>query len=166
MRSVALLVVLAACGSDDIDLTGVYAVDSSVGAEPCGTDEPIPFAEFVRFQKMEFLGTEFFAYDGCAEADAVNCTSIGGLIGGFFEPIDNGWLGFTSFSSGGGGSSCLLGIIEQTAILEGTTITIEVTSYEQDVDGLSADDCSPDEAERRGDAMPCVEHSLVGATKL
>jgi hypothetical protein len=167
MRGALALVLCAACGGpDEVDLTGVYQVSSAVGAMPCGTDVTIQYTTFVRFQKMELFDTPYFAYDGCAEAEAINCAPIGGLDG-FFEPIDNGWLGFSSFSSGGGGfGDCLLGIREQTAILDGTTLTIESTGYEDTVPGLPEDQCSPDEAERRGKQMTCVDHSLVVAGKL
>jgi len=160
------LVLVAACGSDDVDLTGVYRVDSAVGSEPCGADETIEFAAFVKFAKMELFGQPFFAYDGCTDAGAAECSSIGGLFGGFFEPIDNGWQGRSSFSAGGGELSCLLGLVDQTALLDGTRLTIEVSRFEEEVDGLTVDQCSPDEAEKRGEDMPCLDHSLIDTTKI
>ncbi len=152
--------------SDDVDLTGIYHVDRAVGSEPCGTDTTIEFAPFVRFSQMEFLGQDFFAYEGCADESATECSSIGGLTGGFFEPIDDGWLGRSSFSSGGGDLICLLGTSRQTAILDGSTLVIESIDHQEEVPGLTAEQCSPDEAEQRGDAMPCVSHSIVEATRL
>jgi hypothetical protein len=157
MRVALLLLALAAC-TDDVDLTGVYRVDRAVGSAPCGTDETIDFAAVVKFEEMELFGQEYFGYSGCTDETATECTSIGGLIGGFFEPIDDGWLGRSSFSSGGGGDECLLGIVRQTAILKGAALTIELTGYEENVIGLTAEQCSPDEAEQRGEAMPCVRH--------
>jgi hypothetical protein len=166
MRIAIALLALAACGPDDVDLTGVYRVDSAIGSAPCGTDATIEFAAFVKFSKMELFGQEYFSYDGCADDTATECSSIGGLIGGFFEPIDDGWLGRSSFSSGGGGDICLLGIGRQTALLKGNGLTIEVSGHEEEVPGLTTDECSPDEAEQRGEAMPCVSHSLIEATKI
>jgi hypothetical protein len=160
------LCVLASCGTDSVDLTGVYRVDSAVGSDTCETDEAIEFSPFVRFTEQELFGQPFFAYDGCADEAATECSSISGLLGGFFEPIDGGWLGRASFSSGGGDSTCSLGVTRQTAILTGATLTIESTSHEDEVPGLSASACSPEEAERREDEMPCTSHQLVGATKL
>lgn len=161
----AWLLSLAACGSD-VDLTGVYAVDSAIGSEPCGTDAPIMFASFIEFEKMELFGQDFFGYSGCTDETATDCTSIGGLVGGFFEPLDDGWLGRSSFSSGGGGSECLLGIVRQTALLSGNALTIEVNGFEELVPGLTEEQCSPEEAEQRGEAMPCVRHELIEATRL
>lgn len=159
---------LAACGTDSVDLTGVYRVESAVGSETCGVDEAIEFAPFVRFTEQEIFGQPFFAYDGCTDDTATQCSAIGGLLGGFFEPIDGGWLGRSSFSSGGGeGSICSLGVSRQTAILEGGALTIETTNHQDDVDeGLSVEDCSPEEAERRETEMPCTGHTLVQATRL
>ncbi len=162
----ALLALLAACGSDDVDLTGLYRVDSAIGSEPCGSDATIEHPPFVQFAEMELFGTPYFGYAGCTDETATDCESIGGLIGGFFEPIDNGWLGRSSFSSGGGGGECLLGIVRQTALLRGASLTIEASGYEELAVGLTEEQCSPDEAEQRGEAMPCVKHSLVEATKL
>lgn len=167
MRFAIAAVLLLGCASDQVDLTGTYRVDTAVGSMPCGTDASITFPAFVRFEKMDFIGNSFFAYDGCTDETATVCTSIGGLIGGgFFEPQANGWLGRSSFSSGGGSSPCTLGIIRQTATLHATALEIEVSSFEDEALGLSEAECSPDEAEKRGMAMPCIEHSLVDATHL
>lgn len=162
----ALCLCVAACGTDSIDLSGVYRVDRAVGSETCETDETIEFAAFVKFSEQELFGQPFFAYDGCTDETATECSSISGLLGGFFEPIDDGWLGRSSFSSGGGESTCLLGVTRQTAILKGSAMTIEATSHQDEVEGLSVDECSPEEAERREDDMPCSGHQLVEATKL
>lgn len=165
-RTVGWLCVVAACGTDSADLSGVYRVESAVGSVTCETDAAIEFAAFVRFTEQELLGQPFYAYDGCTDETATECSSIGGLLGGFFEPIDDGWLGRSSFSSGGGGGTCSLGVTRQTAILKGATLTIEATSHQDDVEGLSVDDCSPAEAERREDEMPCTGHQLVVTTKI
>jgi hypothetical protein len=163
------LVFLAACGLDDIDLGGVYQVTSAVGSAPCGTDEPIAFAPFVHFERRELAGSPFYAFDGCAEAQAANCTAVGGFIGGFFEPIDDGWLGFASFSSGGGDAGdCRLGVTEQTAIRDGATLTIEVRTFEDTVEDLAAEFCTPADAELRfaGTLLACVDHRRAVATKI
>jgi hypothetical protein len=161
--AIAACLVITACGSDPIDLTGVYRVDSAIGSMPCGTDATIDFAPFVRFTKTDFLGAPLFQYDGCMDEAATDCSSLPGLFG---EPQDDGWLGRTSSSSGGGGFPCGLGLTRQTATLHGSALEIESTSSQGTVDGLSEEQCSPDEAEKRADELPCTEHSLVEATKL
>lgn len=167
MRFAIAACLLAACGSDSVDLTGVYRVDSAIGSMPCGTDTTLTdYAAFVRFEKMDFLGTPFFSYEGCTDEAATDCTSMGGLFGGFSEPQDDGWLGRLSTSSGGGDFPCSLGLTRQTATLHGTALEIEVTSSQSDVDGLTEEQCSPDEAEKREAELDCTEHSLVSATRL
>lgn len=163
---IGLLLVVAACGSDSVDLTGVYQVESAVGSQPCGTDEPLEFSPFLKFSEEELFGTPFYSYEGCADETAAECESVGGLFGSFFEPIDDGWLGRSSFSSGGGDQTCFLGVTRQTAILKGSALTIEGESHQEEFDGLSLEECSPEEAERREADMPCTEHSLVEATLL
>ena len=165
MRMLSLLLVISACGSADVDLTGVYRVDSAIGSSPCGADATITYDAFVRFERMEILGTPFFTYEGCTDEAGTDCTSNGGIFGSFGEPIDGGWKG-TLTSSSSGGTSCLLGYNEQTAILRGSALTIEVSQYLEDVPGLSEEQCDPDEAERRNTSMPCEEHELVEATRL
>lgn len=162
----ALAVLGAACGSDEIDLSGVYRVDSAVGSAPCGADEPISYAPFVKFQKDDFFGATLFTYEGCTDESGTSCQSMGGLFGGFAEPIDDGWRGVLSSSSGGGPLDCALGFTQQTAILKGSALTIEVSSHFDTVMGLSEEQCSPEEAESRGTELPCEEHELVLATKL
>jgi hypothetical protein len=160
--------VLAACGGfEEVDLTGTYQVDVAVGSMPCATDMDLPFADFVKFSRMDLLGTgaEFFGYEDCTDAAATDCSPSGEF--GFFEPLEDGWLGRASQSSGGGAVACSLSIVRQTAILRGDrTLEIEITGHEEEVLGLSEEDCNPDTAEQRGDAMPCVRHQLVQATRL
>lgn len=88
------------------------------------------------------------------------------MFGGFAEPIEDGWRGVITTSSGGGGSDCLLGYSEQTAVLRGSALVIELERHSEDVPGLSETECDPSEAERRNITMPCDEHELVDATLL
>src|SRR5687768_13747925 len=165
MRILSLLLVVAACGSDEIDLSGVYRVDSAIGSSPCGADATITYDAFIKFERMEIFGSPFFTYEGCTDEAATDCQCNGGIFASFAEPIDGGWRG-TLTSSSSGGSSCLLGYNEQTAILRGSALTIEVSQYSEDVPGLSEEQCAPDEAERRNTSMMCEEHQLVEATRI
>ncbi len=158
------LVVAAGCG--EVDLTGIYRVDSAVGSAPCGADTALEYPPFLKFTKDEFFGRPFFTYEGCPDDTGEGCSSMGGLFGAFVDPIDDGWERRTSFSSGGGGGDCLLGLDLQTALLRDAALEVETSSYADQVPGLSEEACSPDEAERRGTAMPCTGHTLVEATRL
>jgi hypothetical protein len=93
-----------------------------------------------------------------------DCGSGGGLFSGFFEPIDDGWRGVVTSSSGSGGR-CSLSYFEQTAILKSTMLTIDASRFSDTVD-LPEDKCEPEEAEKRGDEMPCAEHEHFEATQL
>lgn len=166
MRVFLLLGFVVACGGgDDVDLTGMYRVEGSVRSEPCGADQPDPAAPaFIRFTKDEFLGAPYYSYESCADEAGTNCGGSAGLFGGLFEPIDGGWRGVVTSSSPFDGM-CALGYAEQTAILDGSALVIEASRYGETV-ALPEAQCEPEEAERRGDAMPCEAHSRVDATRL
>ena len=166
MRLAAILF-LAACGggSSGPDLTGMYRVDVAVGSMPCGADEPLAsIPPYLKFAKDEFLGQPYFKYDGCQDEAGTDCGSTGGLFSGFFEPIDNGWRGVVTSSSGSAGS-CTLSYFEQTAVLKGLMLVIDGSSYRDTVD-LPDAQCEPDEAEKRNTDMPCAEHERIEATQL
>ena len=163
-RLLGIVVALAACGNDDVDLTGVYVVEADVASAPCGTDAPLmnpPAA--LKFAKGEFFGAEFFSYQTCTDVAATMCSPMGLLDAGFSEPIDGGWRGIVT-SSGGGGSTCQISYTEQTAVLHGSLLVIEINNYADTVDN-TAELCSPDEADRRNKTMPCAMHQRIKATK-
>ena len=168
-RFALLAVVLATgCGSDDVDLTGIYRVDTAVESEPCGTDAPqdMPPA-FLKLTKDSFFGSDYFSMERCADAAATDCSG-GGLFGDSFqEPIDNGWRGESSASSSGGSSdpTCTLTYTHGEALLVGAKLTVEFNEYGTEVDNTEAL-CTSDEAQRRNDSMPCVRHEKLEATKL
>ena len=161
---VLVLVLLIGC-SDDVDLTGVYEVQASVGGQPCGNDQPVASTPpYLKFYEMEFFGQEYFAYDGCTDAAASDCQQIGGLFNGFSEPTDTGWVGEMSFALGGG-SSCSLGYMYQSANLSGDTLVIDSSTYSEEA-ALEGEACDSDEGKRRGTAMPCVQHTRIDAVKI
>jgi hypothetical protein len=157
------LVVGGCGGGDPVDLSGVYRVDVAVESAPCGADTPtISPPAYVKLGKESLFGQQYFDYATCTDAAGTDCAG-GGLFSGFFEPIDDGWRGVVTSSSGSGGS-CSLGYFEQTAILTDGMLVIEASTYRDTVD-LAAEQCQPEEAERRGDTMPCEEHTRVDATR-
>lgn len=164
-RTLAVVVMVAACdgGNDGPDLTGMYRVDVAIGSMPCGADAPLqnPPA-FMKFAKDDFLGQDYFKYDGCKDEAGTDCSTTGGLFTGFFEPISDGWKGVVT-SSSGTPASCSLTYFEQTAILKGTTLVIDGSTF-RDTVAVSA--CEPEEAEKRNSDMPCEEHERYEATQL
>ena len=69
-----LLVLTAACGPDEVDLTGIYRVDADLASMPCGTDTAVatpPIA--IKFAKASFFGTEYFTYAQCDDLAGTMC---------------------------------------------------------------------------------------------
>lgn len=165
LHLIALLLMLLGGCRDEVDLTGIYVVDANVASAPCGVDLPVPDAPaYVKLAEEELFGSTYFSLSACTDETGTDCTSIGGLFGGFSEPIDDGWRGITTYSSGSG-ASCSLGMTVRIATLGGNQLVIESYTYEEGAD-LPADECSPEEAERRGDAMACTAHDRLEATRL
>lgn len=167
MKLPLLAVVVAACGGSDVDLTGMYRVETAVESEPCGTDGPaIMPPAFLRFTEEEFFGRKYFSMDGCTDMAGTDCSG-GGLFGdSFAEPIDDGWRGVTYSSSGvAPDTMCRLFFSDASALLKGGKLVVEGREYAEQVEN-TMELCSTDEAERRGDSMPCIRHEKLEATKL
>ncbi|HEY5923843.1 MAG TPA: hypothetical protein VIV11_19315 [Kofleriaceae bacterium] len=162
MKASAVIVLLAACGPDEIDLTGIYRVDADVASMPCGADQPVAMPPpYLKFAKGAFLGAEYFSMLTCSDEAGTNCTG-GGLFGdSFAEPIDGGWRGVIYSASGT--MTCLLAYTEQTAILDGAHMVVDTTTYSEE-DPTA--ECTAEEAERRNTQMPCTEHEQIDATRL
>ena len=157
------LVVLAGCSDDPIDLTGAYEIQSHVASSPCGADmDVMNGGKFLVFHKEMFIA-DYFVYDECMDAAGTMCTSSGGLFEGLFEPIDGGWKGVATTSSGTGGR-CILSYLETTAKLNGSRMVVESNRYSDDTDRPDAE-CTTDKAEELGDKMPCEEHEHIEAEK-
>lgn len=170
MRALVLAgIVAAGCGSDEVDLTGMYRVDTAVASMPCGNDQPVAMPPaYLKISKGEFFGATIFSMAECTDEAGTDCTG-GGLFGGdsFSEPIDGGWRGvLTSWSNGGDmDPTCTLSYAVSLALLSGATLTIESTRYGEEVENTETL-CTTEEAERRADAMPCELHETLEATKL
>jgi len=166
MRGALLFVVLAACGSDNVDLTGIYQVTADVESMPCGTDTAamMPPA-YLKFHKQNFVGTDYFVYDECNDAAATDCPNSGSLFGmSFTTPTSNGWSASETYSSYSGGN-CTLGYITASAVLMGKQMVIDSTAYSDQV-MLADPQCTTDEAGKRGKTMPCEMHQRIDAMKL
>jgi hypothetical protein len=160
-----LALALAGCGSDSVDLSGVYQVTADVASAPCGADQPVPMAPaYIKFESSELFGAKLFSYTGCSDAAGTMCDESSGVFGSFSEPIDNGWRGIESYDSVSG-TLCTLGYSERTAILKGSMLVIEESRY-SDSPMLDEAHCTTDEAEKRGTMMPCEMHERIEATKL
>jgi hypothetical protein len=164
MRAAALAI-LAACG-DPVDLTGVYRVESAVASSPCGDDRAVADPPgYLKFGKGELFGSPFYSYVECADEAATDCAAAGGLVEGFFEPRDDGWVGYSSYATGPD-ADCELRVQEKSATLGDGRLVVEEHVYREDHVALPPGGCTPAEAEARDDAMPCVEHRRMIATRL
>lgn len=143
----------------------MYRVDSNVASAPCGNDQPVAMpVAYVRFNKGSLYGNDFYAYDECSDPAGDECFAAGGLFEGFYEPIDGGWQGRTSYSAGNW-VNCTLSTTVSTAIVRGQKLFIESTTHSF-VGETAMDACTNEEAEARGDDMECTRHTKIEATKL
>lgn len=160
----AIAVLLAGC-NDDVELEGMYEVTAEGESSPCGADTPVTGAPFLKFTRGEFFGATIYNYERCMDAAGVDCEGSGGLFEALTEPIDNGWLGHLTSSSGTeAGGTCLLGVRETRATLNGNHLVIERQANEEEIPYVEAT-CTTDEADRRGAEMPCTEHHRLEALK-
>lgn len=103
-----------------------------------------------------------FVYARCTDDAATACDSPNPYTDSFPEPIDGGWRGIST--TAGGATTCSLIYTAQTATLRGNRLVIEIETHRDDVPAETVS-CSPDEAERRGISMPCIEHERLEATR-
>ncbi len=160
---IALISLLAACGGDP-DLTGMYqATYHTANDQDCTVEGPaVTEPPFFRFAEEEFFGQTYFQLSLCSGADEATCTGFAGSFL-FAEPIDGGYRARYS-SSSEGIDSCLLGYGVGTAVQEDDGVRVELRSYGEDVLGLTGDACSTDEAESRGESMPCESFEVMVGT--
>lgn len=160
---VVAVLAASACSDDPIDLSGIYQVQSHVGSKPCGTDLPVMMpAVYLKLEKMNFFA-DYFAVSECPDATGVGCSG-GGLFDGLFEPIDNGWRGVATSSSPAAPDRCALSYNEDTAILNGSHLTVE-SSHHVSFDNRPMAECTTDKAEELAKSLPCEEHEVIEAEK-
>jgi hypothetical protein len=176
MIRLALLVAVAACSSD-IDLAGVYSVDSDVTSMPCGMDVAVtPKPLFIKFIQTEFFGAKSWQFVDCMDGAGTMCSSDGsglfgtmsgindGLFDGLTTPTDNGWTG-TEYSSSFSGTMCKLGYNDSVATVTGAKLQLDVLVYGDTIMSTNLE-CTTDLAKMHGTSMPCVAHGHIDATKL
>jgi hypothetical protein len=160
-----LLLLLAACGTDEVDLTGLYRVDSDVASTgTCMNEQAVanpPVA--LKFAQGSLFGAEYFYYEECEDLTGSNCAGSGLFGNSFAEPIDGGWRGVITATSGIA-PNCTISFTEQTATLHGNVIIVESSTHGAGV--TTEAECSTDEAEKRNTAMPCTGHERIEATEL
>ncbi|CAN5699955.1 hypothetical protein BH11MYX2_BH11MYX2_20780 [soil metagenome] len=164
MKALLALVLLAACGTDDIDLSGAYEITSEVDSMPCGADQPVvDGATFLVFKKEDLFGTDYFTFSECMDAAATDCSSTGSLFNSLTEPTDQGWNGHITSWSGSNGQ-CGMSVIDENALLSGNTLTLDVTDRSGTI-ALPDGECTQDAPDDHVDELGCDEHHAFVAVK-
>ncbi len=152
---------VAGCGgSGSPDIVGMYQTSEHlVNPGGCtGGAEPVPPVPYFRIAEQELLGATFYVREDCESTDETTCTSGGGVL---VDEISDGYEGYITLSSGAP-SSCSLSYVTYSAVIDGDVLTFEEFNY---TETGAIDPCDTDEAEARGEEMPCVsyEHLVGGA---
>lgn len=158
LAALAAMLMASACGGGgDPDFVGMYMTTSHVTNETqcTGADTPVDGPAYFRITSQEFFGQTVYTRDDCDTADEASCVSGGGLV-------DSSGTGFVSTQSGDA-TSCSLGYISFEASLDGDELTFSTTTY---ADSGAIDPCTTDEAERRGDSMPCESYDVIVGTRV
>lgn len=161
--ALGLLTLATACGDGGPNLQGFYMTtghtlnDQGCGGEGADQSEP----PYLRIVEEDLFGIPIQVAQSCTSEDEADCSESGDL-GFFATQRDGGFIGETFVASGGvGGAPCLLGYQLDRAVREDDTIRIERRRFEEEDETLQEDACSTDEAEARGDSMPCVELEVL-----
>lgn len=164
--TILLLVLVFGCGDSKVDLTGMYQVtyhtqsDTDCSVEGAAVDEPAYFL----MEEDEIFGRAYFSMSECETADEATCSGGGLFFGMIFSiPIDDGWKGQMSMSSGSG-DPCALTYSEASAVFqEDDSLRVETRAWSEEVT-VAEGECGTELAEARGTSMPCVNFEvMVGA---
>ena len=166
-----------ACSSDEIDLSGVYSVDSDVASMPCGNDTDVsPRPAFIKFDQVEFFGQTSWKFEDCTDGLGMMCSGNGaglfggtslvnnGLFSGLTTPVANGWTG-TEYSASFSGTMCTLDYKTTSATVNIAKLAVDVLDYQDMMMSTNAE-CTVDLAKQRNSAMPCAAHGHIAGTKL
>jgi len=156
---------LAACGdsgTDAADLVGVYQVTLHTRNEAACDVEGGAVTDYDYFQLLEdeFLGQPYLSFGECTSSDPASCTD-GGLFSSYFK-VRGDWVNELHSSSGGGSISCYLGYVRGDLFPQGDgSLRFETRVYSEEDTTLSEEECNTDEAEARGDSMPCESYEAI-----
>lgn len=160
-RCMLLTLALAACDSDPPDITGLYMTTSheaSGSACSAGTT-PDPSPPYFRIEEREILGVAYRTRSDCQDTEPASCSGGGGLL---VEETDDGYRG-DAYIAGGDPSACTLVYSSYEAGLDGSELTYQNLNYSE---SGAIDPCTTDEAEARGDDMPCTSYELIVGTRV
>lgn len=147
---------LAACGDDPPDITGLYMTTShEASATACsGGTTPDGSPPYFRIEEREILGVSYRTRTDCQDTTAASCTGGGGIL---VEETDTGYRG-DAYVAFGDPAACTLYYSSYEASLEGDQLSFETLNYSE---SGAIDPCTTDEAEARRDEMACVSYDLI-----
>jgi hypothetical protein len=159
----ALLVVLllAACGGDPPDITGLYMTTShEAAADSCqGGTTPADSPAYFRIEEREILGAAYRTRIDCADTEMSSCTGGSGIL---VEETDDGYRG-DAYISSGDPAACTLIYSSYDAALSGDQLIFENYNYSE---SGAIDPCTTDEAEARGADMPCSSYEIIAGVRV
>lgn len=180
--AIAIAIGLVACGNGDeqVDLAGVYRVDSEAvadlqqGATSCSDTQPITGAPaYIRLDRIDAGSATamapagyYFRYASCPDATGAGCVYDGGLgffTDSFLDPVSGGWQ-TVAYGIDVDAGSCSVTADFYTALLHGSALAIEADDLRMAVGSGGSDECTPTESEQLGSSMPCEGRTVVAAT--
>ena len=155
-RFLLLASALAACGSDPPDITGLYMTTAheASGAACSGGTTPDGSPPYFRIEERELLGATYRTRTSCQDTEPSSCTGGGGIL---VDETGDGYRGDVYLSTGDP-AACTLLYTSYDAALEGDELSYRTYSYSE---SGAIDPCTPDEAEARGDQMPCTAYEIM-----
>lgn len=153
---VLFLALAAGCGGDPPDITGLYMTTSHEASPTAcsGGTTPDGSPPYFRIEEREILGAPYRTRTSCQDADPGSCTGGGGIL---VDETDDGYRG-DAYVAAGDPSACTLIYSAYEASLEGEELSYQNLNYSE---SGALDPCTTDEAEARGDDMPCTSYELM-----
>lgn len=160
-RAILCAVLLAACGSDPPDITGLYMTSSHQTAQGAceGGEELGAVPPYFRIEEREILGAPYHTRIDCQDMDETSCTGGGGIL---VEGTDDGYRG-DAYVASGDSSGCTLAYSSYEASLDGDELTYRNYNYSE---SGPIDPCTTDEAEARKDDMPCAGYEIMIGSRI
>lgn len=160
----ALLVLslaLAACGDDPPDITGLYMTTSHEASDTTctGGATPDPSPPYFRIEEREILGVPYFTRIDCQDTETGSCSGGSGIL---VDETDSGYSG-AAYIASGDASNCTLVYSFYDASRDADELTYTNLNY---TESGPIDPCTTDEAEARGDDMPCTSYEIIAGVRV
>jgi hypothetical protein len=161
VRAILFAVLVAGCGGDPPDITGLYMTISHEAAQGAceGGEDLGAVPPYFRIEEREILGAPYHTRIDCQDTDETSCTGGGGIL---IDGTDDGYRG-DAYVASGDSTACTLAYSSYEASLDGDQLTYENYNYS---DSGPIDPCTTDEAEARKDDMPCAGYEIIVGNRI